>query len=393
MRCYSRDMKHVFPTHLSNRALELELIRLARCERQATVQLMTHLAELDRRRLYRDAGYSSLFVYCTRVLQLSEHEAFNRMKAARAIRRFPQILELLAHGSLNLTTVRLIAGHMTPDNQERVLKAACGKSKRQVEELVARLAPRPDVPATIRALPSLPAGSAAPIAPAITCPQSPLPVADALPGTMAVTTPVAAPTGAPPAAPPPAARHRPAITPLSPDRYQITFTATAETREKLEFARDLLRHALPTGDIAAIVNRALTVLIEDLVKKRFAVTNHPRKAGATAKGSRHIPATVNRAVYIRDRGRCTFVSQSGHRCNERGFAERHHGEPHAVGGAATVDNVRLLCRAHNAYEAEKYFGRRWPEGEVKEAAASYGRPNVNFTRPGTTCALETQPSS
>jgi hypothetical protein len=121
-------MKNVLPTHLSNRALELTVLRLARRERQATVELMTHLAEFDRRRLYREAGYSSLYVYCTDLLKLSNDEAYNRMKAARTIRKFPQTLDLLAEGSLNLTTVRLIAPHLTPENHDEVLRAACGTS-------------------------------------------------------------------------------------------------------------------------------------------------------------------------------------------------------------------------------------------------------------------------
>ena len=138
------------------------MTRLAGCEREATVDLITHLAELDKRRLYLGAGFSSLFTYCTEVLGLSEHAAYHRIVAARTARRFPVLLRMLAQGSLNLTSVRLLASHLTNGNLEELL----------------------------------------------------------------------------------------VVTPLAPDRYQITFTASAETREKLQLAQDLLRHTIPSGDTA-----------------------------------------------------------------------------------------------------------------------------------------------
>ena len=77
--------------HLSDRALLQETVTLAAGERGATVELIGALAEVDRRRLYLGEGFSSLFVYCTRVLHLSEHAAYGRIEAARAARRFPRI--------------------------------------------------------------------------------------------------------------------------------------------------------------------------------------------------------------------------------------------------------------------------------------------------------------
>ena len=80
------------------------------------------------------------------------------------------------------------------------------------------------------------------------------------------------------------------------------------------------------------------------------------KVPAQIGRSRHIPASVKRIVWQRDHGRCTFVSPSGVRCNEHGRLEFDHIHPHGDGGDATAANVRLLCRAHNQYEAERFFG-------------------------------------
>jgi hypothetical protein len=121
----------------------------------------------------------------------------------------------------------------------------------------------------------------------------------------------------------------------------------------------LTYHTIPNGDPAAIFDRALTVLLADLERAKLAVTDRPRAPRAMARGSRHIPAAVKRAVWQRDDGRCAFVGTNG-RCTERGFLEFHHVVPYAAGGKAVIENVELRCAPHNAYEAEQYFGPRQP---------------------------------
>ena len=157
------------------------------------------------------------------------------------------------------------------------------------------------------------------------------------------------------------------------------------TWQKLQVARDLLRHAVPSGDAGDIFDRALTALIDDLSRTKLAVVKKPaRRPRATAAGSRHIPAKVKRAVWRRDKGRCAFVADSGRRCEERGRLELHHVEPYAVGGAATVANIQLRCRAHNAYEAVLFYGRRGagPASIVRERPAAYGLSARGSTGPG-----------
>jgi 5-methylcytosine-specific restriction endonuclease McrA len=300
------------PSHLSDPDLVTAVARLATAERDATASLIAHLAELYGRRLHERAGFSSLFTFCTEALRLSESEAYDRMKAAKVVRRYPAVLGMLASGAVTLTTIRLLAPHLTTANHQELFAAASGMGKRQVQELLAQRFPEPDVCFSVRRL-SDPNG---------------------------VFTP----------APPPLMR------PLSPDRYQITFTATGETRGNLELAQDLLRHALPSGDPAQIFARALEVLVEELVKQKYAANRVPRSGQGTADDSRHIPAEVKRAVFIRDHGRCAFVGSHGRTCGERAFVEFHHLVPFAAGGRSTVDNIQLRCRAHNSYEAEMFYG-------------------------------------
>src|SRR5437867_11890933 len=138
---------------LSDRHLLDEVKRLAARERDVTAELVAHLAEIEERGLHKAAGFGSMFEYCREVLQLSEHAAYGRIAAARAARKFPVILDMLADGSLNLTTVGLLGRHLTRDNYRAVLAEAMGRSKSEVEELVARIHPQPDVPPSIRQLP------------------------------------------------------------------------------------------------------------------------------------------------------------------------------------------------------------------------------------------------
>lgn len=325
-------------SQLTDTELLSETCAAAAAERVATVRLIALLGVVDIRRLYLGQGCSSLFTYCTQVLHLSEHAAYGRIAAARTARRFPVVLDLLADGSLTLTAITLLAPHLTPANHVEALRVSCHRSKRDVERLVARLRPQPAVPATVRKLPE-PRPTATPVFPP-----------PAQPTLQETPAPVLPPVSVAPAA---------TVTPLAPERYKVQFTVPRNTHDKLRRVQDLLRHAIPNGDPAVIFDRALTLLLADLERTKLAATDRPRGARPTSSGSRHIPAAVRREVWKRDAGRCAFVGANG-RCTERGFLEFHHRQPYAVGGLAAAENIELRCRAHNVYEAEKYFGARLP---------------------------------
>ena len=325
-------------THLSNRAVIAEVMRLAGAERQATAQLVAALAELDARRLYLSEGCSSLFTYCTTVLHLSEHAAYSRIEAARAARRFPVILDLLIHGDVTVTTVGLVAKALTEENHRDVLRRAVHKSKREVEELVASLRPRPDARAIIRKLPAPAVGEK-----------------DGSPSSLRPASAESSPAGTAP-------QHltqrpvveRPVIAPLAPERFKVQFTVGRDTYDKLRRAQDLIRHSVPDGDPAVVFDRALTSLLAELEKAKIASTTRPREGSRPVSGSRHIPACVRREVWKRDAGRCAFNGARG-RCAETGFLEFHHVRPFAVGGESAAENIELRCRAHNQYEAKLFF--------------------------------------
>jgi len=362
-----------------------EAQRLIRFERDATVQVIAHIAEIEKRRIHLTAGYPSLFAYCADVLRLSEHEAYHRILAARTANSFPRILDMLADARVNLTTVRLIAQYLTPENHEELLAAAAGKTRSEVELLIAARFPKPDVPTSVRRLPAptMPAPSLAasahppslPAMPATIRPaKNDLPMAPPLPPASAVEA----------ASVPASVAHPPAVRPLAAERYHVSFTASADTIEKLRLAQDLLGHAVPSGDVSSVFDRALTVLVEDLTRRKFAGTERPRASGNPPGDGRHIPADVRRAVWKRDGGRCAFMGKEGHRCGARRRLEFHHVKPFAEGGRATIDNLRLVCAAHNRHEAEVFYepSRQGRAGLSMNADRPIAGGTMRPTRPG-----------
>jgi len=336
---------------LSDPQLLAEVTRLAAAERVAIGMLVAALAEFDARGLYLGQGCSSMFTYCTQVLHLAEHAAYNRIEAARAARRFPMILTWLAGGRLHLSAIRLLAPHLTEANHQALLDEASHKSKREVEQIVARLQPRVDVPSVVRKLPSKETHLPAVPPPRITAAH-----VDTVPLVNDVATPCAAQSGSP---------ARPKTEPLAPGRYKVQFTIAQETYQKLRRVQDLLSHRVPNGDLATIFDRALTLLLANVEKSKIATTGRPRTGTGWATRSRHVPAAIRRAVWKRDEGRCRFEGPAG-RCSDTGFLEFHHVVPYADGGTTTIDNIELRCAAHNRYEAAQWFGVT-----VREVTTSY----------------------
>jgi 5-methylcytosine-specific restriction endonuclease McrA len=404
-------------TALPDRALIGEVKRLAAGERQATAALVASLAEFDARRLYLGEGCASLFAYCTQVLELSEHAAYHRIEAARAVRRFPAVLDRLVSGDINLTAIGLLAVHFTPDNCRALLDEASHRSKREVEVIVARIRPRADVPSSIRKVPERrreanEAGAVVARALALCRADDAIrkddPVReDGAAREDGAVREAAAPTTVIEYRATTSPRPSAVIRPLAPARYHLQVTVSVETRDKLCEAQDLLRHVVPSGDPAVIIDRALALLVSELrrarqkeMKRRTkppansaasapaarrvessggstatdSSASAPQGADGSAGPRRRVPAAVARAVWQRDRAQCAFVGTEG-RCRERAFLELHHRIPFADGGPSIAENLELRCRAHNQYEADLHFAE-------SAASAAYERGSVPFAVDG-----------
>jgi len=337
-------------THLSDAVLLRGLTTLVAQDRSTTAVLLAHIAECDARRLYLPAAYPSMFAYCVHELHLSEDAAYKRIQAARAARRFPVIFEAAADGRLHLGAVCLLAAHLTPENVSDLLAEAAHRTKSEIEELLARRFPRSETMGLVQALPASPRPEDVQLAPGqveAPGPEGP----EALAGQLAAGQ---------------VGTHS-KLAPIATKRFHLEVTIGERLHDKLGYAKDLLGHELPSGELALVLEQAVDALIEKLEKRKFAATRRPRGSVRPSANPRHIPAPVKRAVWERDGGQCTFVSESGRRCAARKLLEFDHVEEVARGGRASVAGIRLRCRAHNQYGAECTFGAGFMR-EKREAA-------------------------
>jgi hypothetical protein len=318
----------------------------------------------------------------------------------------------------------MLSPHLTLENHVELLDRVRGMSKAQIEALVADLAPKPDVPARMRKVPTrrastkseigdanrevlgaaviasekYTAGNAALRVDAVA--TEPLPAASS---GAAQVQPLAAQEAASGRASTFALQSpvpRATCEPLGLDRFYVRLTLGREAHTALDQLVELFRHQNPSGDFTVIIERALCDLLENTMKRRFGQTKatQPRptrepasmvpaktrlngetgvKQDVDAKTesqevrstkSRYIPRAVLREVHARDKGQCTYVSPDGRRCTERGFLEvHHHHTTFARGGEATTENLRLACRAHNRLIAERDYGRGFMQKKLHEA--------------------------
>ena len=329
---------------LSDAELVAKLPALVAVERNSTADVIEHLVEMERRRLYLAHATSSLYRYCIERLGYSEDAALKRHRVALLALRLPQTLEELRAGTIHLTGLFLLSTHLTENNVDALLTEARGKSRRALEELIARWFPRHDVPSRIE--PILPTELGFSFGESLTFQQRRTLDTEPRPGETCCTCPE---TGNPAA--------RSGLEPLSPARWRVEFTASAALRDKLVQAQELLSHAIPNGDLGQLFERALDALLAQETRKRLG-TGRPRKARIPKSGSRHVPLDVARAVWKRDGAQCTYMDTEGHRCSERRFLTLEHRHPFALEGPSTLDNLCLLCTAHNLANGRDVFGER-----------------------------------
>ena len=347
MTSYSRS-------HLSDHGLLSVVATRVSLDRDATAELLADLGEIDERRLYAPAGYDSMFLYCQHELLMSEDTALRRIAVARTAREFPAIYPAVADGRLNLTAVLLLTPHLTLETGNELLAAAARRTKAEIRWLLAERFPKPDVPTRMQVI-SGPLANGEMTGPLVTeqtfqlAPERVSPTDASNRGD--ATEPLSS---------------RAKLAPLSPGRFALQVTIDEETHEALRYAQALLGHSVPSGDVAAVLKRAALALVQMLEKQKFAKSERSRPQRGDAKG-RYLPAAVRKAVWERDGGQCTFVSEKGKRCESRTRLEFDHVEAVARGGQSTIGGLRLRCRAHNQHAAECTFGREFMHAKRQQA--------------------------
>ena len=238
-----------------------------------------------------------------------------------------------------MTAVGLLAPKLTEGNCMELIRAARHLGADEIKRMLADREPTSAAPTFVRRIH-----------------EAALPAAPSLP--TGLRAPVASPC------PPPALSTAPRATtePLGAERYRVQFMADCETHAQLEELRALMRHQIPDGDVGKILAKAISTLLERVRKQKFADTSAPRSNPASPTPSDHpsrrIPAAIRRAVWERDAGRCTFVSEGGRRCDSNEFLEFDHVEGWSNTRSHSVAAITLRCRAHNQLRARQEFGEK-----------------------------------
>ncbi len=348
---------------LSDEALKSTADQLVGLHRRTTANLLACLVEVARRDLHLIDGASTLADWCMARWGLSEDQAWTYTKVVEVARKYPLALQMVADGRLSLSGVRALRPHLSDENADERLREAAGKTRSDLQLLIARWSPRPDVPARVMKLP----------APRVTAWVAPKAVPEAASSRDEGLH----------LAPPKPKR---VVEPLSEARFKVQVTVDARVAAKLEEAMALAGHQVASGDYETLFEMALDAFLAAKKKQRFGVGRKPRARKAVAQSapevpteataevpgeaeaapdeavpaepkdrSRAIPADVKRAVVERDGLRCTYQGPGG-RCRERRRLEFHHHQPFATGGAHAVDNISLVCQAHNQLIARQELG-------------------------------------
>jgi hypothetical protein len=292
--------------NLSNAELHRSAIRVAREEQELAIQVLDHLREVARRRLYSQLGFSSLFDYTVRALKFSEPAAAQRVQALRLTEAVPQARLDLESGKLSLSSAAAVQRFIRKEEktvelcvQEKaaLVSAVSGKSSREAEKILLQRSKNPD-----------------------------------------------------------AHRLRESEKPVSETRTELRFFGDPELMKNLERVREL------KGDLSLeeIFKVALDQYLEkmDPLRNRAESKRTPTSESPVPR-SRYVPKKILRKLHERSGSQCEYRNaQTGQRCESRYRLQVDHVTPFALGGETRLENLRLLCPSHNAFAAIQVFGQQ-----------------------------------
>jgi hypothetical protein len=326
----------VVPT-LSDSELLNTFARIRAKEHELLLKLLVYLNEIDSRKLYLKEGYSSLFAYLTDGCGYSEGSAHRRIQAARLIGEYREVYEYLKERRLTLATIAMVA----PVLKERkgktleILNEISGKKVFEVEKIVARFREVKVIPKE-KVTVFVPKDESSQLR-TLTLFDNPAPKETT--STLAVETPPVS---------------------TAPCYFKLQFAVSEATHAKLERVKVLLSGKYPKGAcMAEMMDELLDMYIEEndrKVKEERVVTKTKVKP---ASKTRYIPKKVKDFVYKRDNGQCSFVSVDGRRCGCEWDLEIDHRDLFCRTKDNDPSNLRLLCRSHNAFMAEKMLGKEF----------------------------------
>lgn len=289
---FDPDEKPSALRHLGDEELRSRLERIAKNERKLTVAMIEHIAEVERRRLYFDWGFQSMFEYLTRELAYSEGSAFRRIQAARALIDIPELKEKMESGVLKLSQVaeaqtsfrqeeKCTNARIDLDQRKSILEGLENKSGVETRKIL---------------------------------------VAE-LPTHVQWT--------------------RPTERQLQDESVQLNVNLEKDTYRKLSRVRNLYSHIEPNGPWP----RVFDLMADDVIQKRDPLV---RASGVAAMDPTKLTGKKLRAyIFLRDEGKCQHRNPDGSICGSDFQIEIDHIQPKFADGEENAANLRLLCRRHN----------------------------------------------
>lgn len=353
-------------SHLSGLQVLADYSKAKASNRASDALVLAYLGEIDARKLFLEAAHESMYAFVAAEFDFTHDIIKKRIHAARTAHQFPQAFPMLSDGRLSMSTFLMLVPYLNRGEADGLLSVAENKTRSQLESILAARHPTTELMDWTMA-PTSPQQSTVPEqthsqgAPGHlesrvsneSCDvshSSPTACSEREPANSSLA-PAAhvAPATRTPAAP--ATR----VSPIAAHAYGAQFMMDEEAHDDLEYLRAVLGPEAPS--VAKVFALALKALRREVDKRKFRMTSRPGKPRRSqSMNPRHIPAHVRRAVQVRDHFRCTFVGANGKRCDARAGLQFDHVKPVAQGGESTVDNLRLLCHAHNQHAADRTFG-------------------------------------
>lgn len=302
--------------------LLFETERLVRDERRITTAILWHLHEIDRRRLFAELGFASLFEYCTEQLKYSAGGAQRRIASMRLLRELPEIEAKINSGELNVSAVAQAQSvfrqakrenkAFTLEAKKEIVERLENKSHRDCEKILAEINPTSVRPSRERV--------------------------------------------------------------ISASRTEIRFEASDELYEKIQKLKGFYAHRLKgSSNFADLIELLVTQALEKHDAKAQSQSQSQSQSSSGARQplptsevtvtNRYIPQAIRKNAMAKAQGRCTYVDpKSRRRCSSTFALEFDHIIPLGRGGLTIARNIRVLCRTHNQLAAVQNFGARKMEG-------------------------------
>ncbi len=347
---------------LTTEALDRSAEQLVREEKRNVALVIAHIAEISRRKADLECGYTNVFEYCVKRLRLSEGSVALRLQVANVSRRFPQLLMALADNRISLTVAGHLAPHLSEDNVEKVIADCDGMTKRAVEEYLVEVRPKPVFKPSIRKRPS--SSKESEKAPAEE-------QKEALRNEETLS-------------PPPPSPSPSLLEPARTDVFNFRFSADGDFKEKFERLAEVLGVENPLKNMAKVFERAVDISLEkkDPKKKLERRLEKERKLGAAPEKSRpdeisetgeeenaksrYIPSGVRERVFECAGYQCQFRAADGTRCSSRTGLEIDHERPFAIYRSHEEGHLRVLCKRHNLFQAERVYGAAFIQAKIDE---------------------------